>query len=64
MKTQEYAIEISKDRNLSEAEILNMSGLLETASMEDIPGLLFSVGVLRNAESRFLEEVKKGIRQI
>lgn len=64
MKKQIYAIEISKDRSLSEVEIVNRSGLLEGAKAEDVPGLLYSISVLRNAEDRFLEEVKKGLRKV
>ena len=63
MKKHEYAIELSKDRGMSETEIANKSGLLKDVEFDDVPGILFSIGVLRDADEHFLEEVKKGLRQ-
>ena len=58
MRKWEFALEISKDKGLTEAEVVNKSGLLEEADVKDVPGVLHSISVLRNADERFLSEVK------
>lgn len=61
MKDREYAIEMAKDRSLSETEVANRSGLLATARAEDVPGILYSIAILRNADEKYQREVNRAV---
>ena len=61
MRVEEYAFWLMEDKSLSDIEIVNLSGLSKNVSVDDLPGIIHAVSVLKNADPRFLKQSAKEI---